>query len=658
MNPVKLLVLSASVLAINAPAVLADDISEADAKRLLSLSLAELSNVTITSVSKKEEPENEAPAAIYVVTQEDIRRSGATSIPEALRGVPGITVTQSGSSNWTVTARGFNDQFSNKLLVLVDGRTVYSPLFSGVYWDQQDTMLEDIERIEVIRGPGATLWGANAVNGVINIITKNAKDTQNGLAVASYGNQSNGEAVRYGAKVGDNSYVRTYIKTTNFDSQYNTDGSHAGDAWRRQQAGFRGDLKITERDNLKIQGDIYSIDEHNPYMVPDLNSGTYYSASKGLKSDGGNLLMRWEQKQSDKSETSLQAYFDHSYRKTSLFNDDANTFDVEFQHTWTGWARQELIWGGGYRFINDTNDPTYLYQLAPATRNDSLYSAFLQDKFTLVPESVFLTLGSKFEHNVYSGYEVQPSARVTWLPTKNQTVWGAVSRAVHTPSRFDFDGHLIYSIDPTFPTVFTSDPNKHVDSEDMIAYELGYRIQPMKTLSLDVTGYYNDYKNLLNDVLEPFSIPSYVLQPISVANTNKAYSAGFEVAVKYNVMPAWQLSSSYSYIDLVFKDKQELVFFFLGKHPKNMFNLSSTYLFPNRLEMTNSLYSVSELNSIAIPSYVRFDTKFSYPLTDNIDVSLVGQNLLDNRHKEFTQFLFQTQAEIGRSVYANLAFKF
>jgi|CXWL01.1.fsa_nt_gi iron complex outermembrane receptor protein len=665
MSQSSLFALLTGVVALSASSALASSAEDAEIKKLLSMSLEELSNVVVTSVSKKTEPENEAAAAVFVVSQDDIRRSGATTIPEALRMVPGISVAQSGSNNWTVTSRGFNSQFANKLLVLMDGRTIYSPLFSGVIWDSQDVMMEDIERIEVIRGPGATLWGANAVNGVINIITKNSRDTQKGLASASIGNQMSGGAVRYGTKFGDDGYVRAYAKYNDYNSQFNTDGSDAGDTWRKQQAGFRSDMKISSKDKLTVQGDIYSVDEDDSFLFPNLSSGTYYDSSKGFKLSGGNILLHWEQKQSDLSETSVKAYFDNAASETLFFNDKANTADIEFQHVWTGWERQEFVWGGGYRFINDSNDPSTQYALTPKTRNDSLYNAFLQDKIALIPEKVFLTLGSKFEHNDYSGFEVQPSVRMSWLPSYTQTVWGAVSRAVHTPSRFDDNGRLSQLIVPPsvslpIPTLVDSVANSDLESEKLISYELGYRFQPVKNLSVDLTGYYNDYSNLLTNSLGTPSVigGTHVYQPLITGNSNEAHSLGFEAVARYDINSSWRLLGSYSYIDLVFDDKGKVGLYSLGKNPKHMFNLRSTYLFQNRVEMNNSLYTVSKLQSINVPSYYRFDTKFSYPLTDSVNISLVGQNLLDKRHKEFSPFLYQTQAEIGRSVYAGVSYKF
>lgn len=642
----------------------AADYAPAEINKLLNMSLEELSNVVVTSVSKKSEYENEAAAAVFVITQGDIKRSGATTIPEVLRMAPGISVAQSGSNNWTVTSRGFNSQFANKLLVLMDGRVIYSPLFSGVIWDSQDVVMEDIERIEIIRGPGATLWGANAVNGVINIITKNSIDTQGGLATASIGNQMSGGAVRYGAKIADSSYIRTYAKYNDYNSQFNTNGSDAGDSWRKQQAGFRSDLKLTSDDKLTLQGDIYAVDEDEPFRFPDLSAGTYYLLSKGMGRSGGNILARWEQKQSKNSETSLQAYFDNASSKTQFFNDRANTADIEFQHIWTGWKSQEFVWGGGYRFINSHNDASTQYALTPSSRNDSLYSAFLQDKIALLPESVFLTLGSKFEHNAYSWFEMQPSARLSWLASHTQTLWGSISRAVHTPNRFNYDGRISYAIIPphgmvALPTLLTRQSNRDLEAEQLIAYELGYRFQPITKLSMDITGYYNDYSKLKTDALgTPTIFGSYISQPVIAYNTSKAHALGFEASAKYDATKQWRLFASYSYIDLQFSNKSKIVTYFAGKNPKNMFNLRSTYLFSNDLEMTNSLYTVSKLHSINIPSYYRFDTKLSYQFTNNINLSIVGQNLLKATHKEFSPFLYQTQAEIGRSVYAGVSFKF
>lgn len=640
--------------------------SAADIKpnELLNLSLAELSNISVTSVSKTPEKETEAAAAIYVITQEDIRRSGATVIPDLLRMVPGITVTKSASSEWTVTARGFNSQFSNKLLVLIDGRTVYSHLFSGVIWDVQDLMLEDIDRIEVIRGPGATLWGANAVNGVINIISKSAKNTQGGLLTAAAGNQVNGiGAGRYGAKIGEDSYLRTYAKYTDYDSEYRASGNRAHDGWNKTQVGFRSDSKVSSDGSLTVQGDAYVVDQDNEYLFPDLSSAGYAKRLYGAKVRGGNLLGRWEEKLQKDSVVSVQTYFDNAYRQTGFFNDNTNTFDLDLQHSWTGWNRQEIVWGAGYRLINNTNDPASpQYFLTPKTRNDHLFNAFVQDKYALVPDRLFATVGSKFEQNDYSGFEVQPSARMSWLPADNQTVWASVSRAVHTPSRFTDDGILSLSIVPpgALPILFVNAGNRALKSEELIAYELGYRIQPTNTSSIDVAAFYNDYTRLFTGKLGTAqNRGTYIYQPVLAQNANEARSTGIEASAKWSLSKQWQLAGAYSYLNLIFEDKSSgFGFSTVGKQPKHTFNARSTYLFQTGVEMTNALYHAGELQGVGIKGYYRFDTKLSYPVTEALEVSLVGQNLFDKQHKEFAQFFYKTQAEIGRSIYAGAAFKF
>ena len=382
-----------------------------DNKSLLGMSPAELSNIEVTSVSKKAEKASEAAAAVFVITQEDIRRSGATTIPDVLRMVPGVDVAQSGSHDWNVSVRGFNGTYANKLLVLIDGRTVYSNFFAGTIWELQDTLLEDIDRIEVIRGPGAAQWGANAVNGVINIITKNAKDTQGGLATASVGNQIKAiDGGRYGVKIGDDSYVRMYAKYNDDDAFNRTNGTSNGDGWQKRQAGFRSDSKLTTQDNLTVQGDLYDTHEGLKYTLPTLTSPYTYQDPNDLEASGGNILTRWTRNITSESSIATQAYLDNTAYKVDWGSYNTTTLDFDFQHTWTGWDRNEVVWGLGYRLISDHAETTSIFSLAPVESDNSLYSGFLQDKITLLPNSVFLTLGSKVEHNDYTGVEVQPSA--------------------------------------------------------------------------------------------------------------------------------------------------------------------------------------------------------------------------------------------------------
>ncbi|MGE0754499.1 MAG: TonB-dependent receptor plug domain-containing protein [Alphaproteobacteria bacterium] len=639
--------------------------NDTDPDDLLDLSLEELSNISVTSVSKTEEKADQAAAAIYVITQEDIRRSGATAIPELLRMVPGVTVTRAGSHDWTVTARGFNGQFSNKLLVLIDGRTIYSPLFSGVVWDVQDTVMEDIDRIEVIRGPGATLWGANAVNGVINIITKSAKDTEGTYASFAAGNQVRAiGAVRHGVRVDEDTNVRVYAKHSDYDSEFALNGSTANDDWKRSQAGFRMDSKLSNGDTLNVQGDAYTIDEDLPYTIPNIGGApSYTSTVEGAIASGANLLTRWETETHPDSHVSLQAYVDHTFYKTTYFNDETNTLDIDFQQVWTGWERQEVVWGAGYRFINSENDPSsQQYSLVPATRNDSLFNAFVQDKITILPDEVYVTIGSKFEHNDYSGNEIQPSVRVSWFPAENQTVWASVSHAVHTPNRFTDDGNLILTIIPPggLPTILYSAGNHGLESEELTSYEIGYRIQPTETTSLDVAAFYFDYDDIFAATTGTAVVSGGAINvPVYATNTNEARSVGVEVAGKWNISKDWQTAGSYSYIDEVFSNKFDIATPFAGRTPKHQFNVRSTYLFSDSVEMTNALYFVDHLNGGAVVNeYYRFDTRISYNVMEGVELSLIGQNLLDDRHQEFVPFGFKNTAEIGRSVYGKVTLRF
>ncbi len=631
------------------------------------LSLEDLAKIKVTSVSKKPELETDAAAAIYVITQEDIRRSGSTTLPDILRMAPGITVTQAGAGDWTVSVRGGVNQFANKLLVLMDGRTIYSPLFSGVIWDQQDTLLEDIERIEVIRGPGATLWGANAVNGVINIITKNAADTQEGYASLSAGNQIQGiGSVRYGFKTGDEDYARIYAKQTQYNSQFTRSGDSANDNWKKSQAGFRSDSKISETGKLTLQGDAYIVDRNVNYDIPDVNSATGSSLASGRDNTGFNILARYDQRHNEESNTTVQAYIDNVDLSTSFFNDEANTFDIDLQNIWTGWDRHEIVWGGGYRLINSENNPSSAqYSLSPKTRNDNLFSAFVQDRFALSRDKLFLTLGTKLEHNDYTGIEVQPSSRLSWLIDNDQMMWSSVSRAVHTPSRFTDDGTLSYTVNPTGglganPLLIRSQPNRDLKSEEMIAYELGYRIQPDKRSSIDVAIFYHDYDNIFRDVLDftNYAPGAFDILPVKTINGNKARSNGIELSGKWNPENNWQLTATYSYINLAFDTKSSPTNIDWGRQPKNQFNLRSNYQFDNGLEISNSIYYIGRKAGIDISPIVRFDSRLAYEIHKGMEFSLVGQNLLVSRKQEFTPFLYSRPAEIGRSVYGNLTIRF
>ncbi len=466
---------------------------------LTQLSIEELMNVEIFSAAKKTQKLFDTPAAAFVITREDIRRSGATSVPEVLRIVPGVEVAQISASEWAISIRGFNDRFASKLLVLIDGRSVYTPLFSGVYWGPQDTvLLEDVESIEVVRGPGGTLWGANAVNGVINIRTRQARDTQGALATVLGGNQESNAALRYGDRLGENGYYRVYAKGFRRDALRDAEGDRAHDAWDQVQGGFRADWTLSGRDELTLQGDFYDGQPDQTLTISSLTPPSAPIVEDSVDLRGGNLLFRWKRQLGADSEWILQTYYDANERREVDLDQRIDTFDIEFQHRFPWGDRQEITWGLGYRSVRDDLDGSFTVSFDPTSRRTELYSAFVQDEIRLL-DHLRLTLGSKFEHNDYTGFEIQPTARLLWQVDPQQSVWGAVSRAVRTPSRSDSDIRInLAGIPGTPPTLLSIFGNEDLDSEELLSFELGYRSEPRRDLSLDVTAFYNRYDQLIN----------------------------------------------------------------------------------------------------------------------------------------------------------------
>lgn len=466
----------------------------------LDMSLKELMSVSITSVSKKPQNLSDSAAAIFVITNEDLLRSGATSIPEALRMVPGIHVARIDSNKWAVSSRGFNNRFTKKLLVLVDGRTVYTPSFSGVYWEVQDVLLEDVERIEVIRGPGASLWGANAVNGVINIITKQASTTQGTLVSGGSGTTEKvfGQ-VRYGTALGEGVYGRIYGKYFNRDAfEYET-GEDAGDNWDGARTGFRLDSQAAGPINFTLQGDLYTGNISQQAVNVPLPRPPYrQNVDDDADVSGGNILFRWQRTFSSASNITFQTYYDRTNRNDFYVHEQRDTFDFEFQHRFSPSQNHELIWGGGYRYTADDTTKRYVLDFEPDSRSDNLFNGFLQDEITLIDDSLWMILGAKLEHNNYSGIEIQPSGRLLWTPNAGHKFWTSVSRAVRTPSRVEHDGSLNVAMLPPpspfmpFPISVTINGDESFDSEKLTAYEAGYRYTPDREISLDIAFFYNN----------------------------------------------------------------------------------------------------------------------------------------------------------------------
>jgi iron complex outermembrane receptor protein len=640
---------------------------------LTELSIEELMQVEVTSVSRRAEPISAAAAAVFVITQEDIRRSGATSVPEALRMVPGLEVASIDANKWAISARGFNGRFANKLLVLIDGRSVYTPLFSGVFWDVQDLLLEDVERIEVIRGPGATLWGANAVNGVINVLTKSARDTVGGLVTAAGGSEERRLlGVRYGGSLGVSSAYRVYAKTFDRGSGERLTGGEGADDWSMSRAGFRLDSKLS-RGGLTLQGDLYDGDVGETLTLHSLPSLMPRIADTDMRVGGGHLLGRWQRVFSKASELVLQLYYDRTEREAALVDEERDTFDLEFQHGFSPTARHNVVWGLGYRRTGDDIRGSEILSFDPTRRTDELASAFFQDEVTLRPDRLWLILGSKLERNDYSGFELQPNLRTVWIPRQRHTLWAAVSRAVRTPSRAEHDLRLSQVAGPgdlfpgSPPAVLTLRGNTGYDSEELRAWELGYRAGLAPGLFLDLATFYNVYDRLRatrtgQPSLQVAPAPPYLVAPVHPSNDLDGKTYGAELAVDWRAARIWRLSAAYSYlrIQLHLRPGIDLASSSAtGESPRHQLYLRSSWDLPRGLELDLMARSVDDLPAAAVEGYTSLDLRLGWRPLQRLELSLVGQNLLDGAHVEFVPEIIPTHPTgVERGVYGKLTWRF
>ena len=636
---------------------------------LENFTLEQLVNIQVTSVSKMETDLFTAPAAIYVITQEDIRRSGLTSIPELLRMVPGLDVARIDANHWAISARGFNDQYANKLLVLIDGRSVYSPAFGGVYWNVQDTPLADIERIEVIRGPGATLWGANAVNGVINIITKSAKDTQGGLVTVTYGTEDQpSTTVRYGGELATNLFYRAYIEYFNRDNFSDAAGHGTADAWDAVRGGFRLDWEPSTEDKFTLQGDVYNsaagetVDE-TTLVPPFVNRTNLVDRNRG-----GNVLGRWTHNFSDTSQLTLQTYYDHAEQGDNSIMVENDTYDFDLQHRFALGTRQDIVWGAGYRQVAEHASSDFYSSLTPANDHEQIASAFLQDDITAVENRLHLILGSKLEHNDSTGFEIQPSMRLAWTPTEKQTVWAAISRAVRTPTegQQDIRDNRTVVQPPAGPPVLASVfGNPNLKSEELTAYELGYRIKPVERLSFDATAFYNVYDDLVYAVqgapfFETDPAPPHVVVPLTFQNGQSAQTYGGELSAEWRVTDNWKLTAGYTFLQTCFEPKTTLN----GTDPQHQFQIHSDLNLPDHVELNGAIYYIGQINALQgnattrVPSYFRVDLGLTWHPFKSLEVGIYGQNLLADRHTEFTSYITTVLTEIPRSVMGRMTWRF
>jgi iron complex outermembrane receptor protein len=640
-------------------------------------SLEDLMNIGVTSVSKKEQKTSQVAAAIFVISQEEIQRSGALNIPDLLRMVPGLEVAQIDAGKWAISARGFNGQYSDDLLVLIDGRTVYNSEFAGVLWDSQNLPLESIERIEVIRGPGAAVWGSNAVNGVINIITKSANDTQGGFVTAGGGNTGQGpDSFRYGGKARSLGVYRVYAEGFHINSLPALSGGNGQDDWRLVHGGYRTDTAISVKDTLSTEGEVYQgnageIATTIASLAPPVNA----TLAMRDRYFGWNQLARWNRTISPHSETSLQVYFDRTKRGDPTYSIGLNTFDIDFQHHISWGMRQDVVWGLGYRVSSDDVSTTQRISATPQKSLSQLYSSFAQEEIAICPDSLHLTVGARLEHNIYTGFNFETSARLAWTPSSKNMLWSAVSGADRTPARFDTTIRVNYaaypgSVQTGYLPVLVSlfgDPN--YKNERLTAFEAGYRNAWTSRLSVDLTAFYDHYRNL--ETVEPQAAsveinpaPTHLLISSAFGNGLYGETHGIEVFANWKPLGNWTLSPGYAfYVAHLHTTVDSLdtstVLGTQGGSPDHQAQLRSSVSLSPKLQWDASAYFVNRLPAQSIPSYTRLDSSLIWRTGEHASISLVGQNLLKKSHPEYAGPDSSVQSSLmKRSAYARISWSF
>ena len=636
---------------------------------LTDLSIEDLMNVHVTSATKEDQTLSQVAEAIFVIGQEDIRRSGATNIPDLLRMVPGLDVAQINANTWAISARGFNSQFANKLLVLVDGRAVYTPLLGGVDWDTVDVPLEDIDRIEVIRGPGGTVWGNNAVNGVINIITKKAQDTQ-GVTVTGGGGtigQGFGTA-QYGGTVKDSTAFRIFTNFLTHDPFPAIGGGSGGDGWHLLHGGFRVDTVLLNTDTLTFQGDLYAGNEGASIVHSILSPPENLNEFRHTGLSGGNVLGRWNRKFSARSDLTVQVYFDRYTRTGPESRELRNTVDFDLRHHLVLSPSHELTWGVGYRYTADQTVGTIDQAFVPSDRAGQLWNLFVEDQITLKPDVLHLYLGTKLENNYFTGFVLEPSVRLAWSLSNRQTLWASISDADRAPSRHDLNLVAALAALPG-PSEVVLIGNPKLQSEGVVAYELGYRTEINKRVSVDLATFVNSYRNLesqepLPSYFEPDTSPPLLVLPKSFANKIHGTTAGAEASVEWKVTNWWTLSPGYSFLEMDVDTNLDsrdttTVADTQGSNPGHQAQLRSHLRLPRGLDWDSSAYFVGPLPAQFVHSYTRLDSMLTWRLSERGQLSIVGQNLLSDRHVEADDtYAVVNSSEVKRTAYVKFAWHF
>lgn len=649
-------------------------------KDLTKASIEDLMNIDVTSASKTEQKLSRVAAAVFVISQDDIRRSGATNVPDLLRMVPGLDVAQINGSTWAIGARGFNQQFSNKLLVMVDGRIVYTPNFAGVYWDMVDLPLEDIDRIEVIRGPGGSIWGANAVNGVISIFTKRSGNLHGAMVSAVGGNLVQGSGtLEYGGKIAKDTDFRVFTKYFNDAQMAGLTGLSGADGWHMLRGGFRTDSQLSAKDAVTVEGSLYTGREGElGFFLPSVTSPSLIAVAEEISYGGGFIQSNWHHQYSNPSDSDLQISLTRYRRDDPLEPETRNTLYVDYQHHVTLGGRQDLIFGGGYYVTGDQIGGSLTVSFNPPSKRLDVENLFIQDEIALIRERLYFTVGTKLENNDYTGVGFMPSIGATWTPGKRQMFWAAVSRALRTPSRNDTN--LVVNLgsfaNPSGTPIlerFLGSPS--FQNERLIAYEAGYRTTISKRLSLDIAAYFNHYNRLqttepAGTFFEPAPTPAHQVETVTYENLMYGETHGFEIAANWKIKDWWSISPGFAFANEHMHLRAgsldtTTVPFVEGNAPDHMAQLRSHLELRGNVALDGSAYytdpltNQGPLENVRIPAYTRVDAGLTWKPVERVSVSIAGQNLLKDHHLEFDDVFGSMQSgQIKRSGYIKVTWQF
>jgi iron complex outermembrane receptor protein len=630
---------------------------------LTAISLEELLNTKVTSVSRRQQSISDSAAAVSVLTSEDIRRSGASSIPELLRHVIGLDVARVNGTNWAVSSRGFNSFFADKMLVLVDGRIVYNPIFGGVFWDEVDTMLEDVDRIEVIRGPGASVWGGNAVNGVINIITKKTADTQGGLLVASGGNVERGNgAGRYGGTIGKKTQYRIFAKYSDLNSDGSGPGPNRSDL-SMLRGGLRVESQLDSENKVTISGESYSGQDNSVWTEGVIGQPVPQPYQNPINVAGGFVLGEWDHAFRNGSDSLLR----FSYEKPKRTGLDLTSYDVEFQHNFSVGSRQQISWGFGYRYTTDTTAVTGRgFKFVPASDTTSLGNGFVEDTFAFLGSRLKLSVGGKIERSDFSNWELQPRISGIFKLNRRHSVWAAVSRANETTSRTDraIQADVVGLAPNPLPGLVRAMGNPNLKAERVAAYEAGYRWEPLKRVSVDAATFYNRYSDLVGQLPGTPSVQQvptlYVLVPTISTNEFSGPSYGGEIQSHWILSDRWRLNVNYAFLRVSLKAPAtgSQVGPANADSPRHTFLIDSSFQLNRRIETNLFLRAMSSAPDANAPAYAQLGARIGWHLSESSELSLNGEDLLHQARPEFSPAQILVAGVVGRSISAKLTWHF